>query len=417
MDALAAKQTRLTKAQKGVLILMVFSVFINYIDRSNLSVAAPDVKAELGITADQLGRLLSAFFWTYAVLQLAGGWLVDRYDVRWVYGIGFLVWSLATSGTGLATSFGTLMILRLVLGMGESVAYPAYSKIIATTFPQQHLGLANSLVDAGSKCGPALGTLIGGLLIAKFGWRSLFVTLGFGSLIWIPLWFRWGPRSQTRQQVRSAQVVGMFEILLQRDAWGTFIGLFCGNYAWYFLLTWLPYYLVTERHFSRELMAFAGSMPFWGIALTSVIGGWASDRWIARGGSPTLVRKTFAVSGLLLTTVLLLPVVVVEDARLAMAFLMAASLSFGLLTSNVWAITQTLSGPEAAGKWTGWQNFIGNLGGVAAPWVTGRIVQKTGKFFLAFVAVSVLLLCGAAAWGLIVRKVAPIKWKGASVAQ
>jgi MFS family permease len=110
-------------------------------------------------------------------------------------------------------------------------------------------------------------------------------------------------------------------------------------------------------------------------------------------------------------------VVVVEDARLAMAFLMAASLSFGLLTSNVWAITQTLSGPEAAGKWTGWQNFIGNLGGVAAPWVTGRIVQKTGKFFLAFVAVSMLLLVGAAAWGLIVRKVAPVRWKAVSAAQ
>src|ERR1700682_6378484 len=138
MDAPAAKQTRLSKAQRGVLILMVFSVFINYIDRSNLSVAAPDVKMELGITADQLGRLLSAFFWTYAILQLAGGWLVDRYDFRWGYGIGFQIGALAPSGTGLATSFGALLMLRLVLGMGESVAYPAYSKIIATTFPQQH---------------------------------------------------------------------------------------------------------------------------------------------------------------------------------------------------------------------------------------------------------------------------------------
>jgi ACS family D-galactonate transporter-like MFS transporter len=411
MRTAAVEEVRLTKAQWGVLLLLVVSVFINYIDRSNLSVAAPDVKTELGLTASQLGRLLSSFFWTYAIFQLVSGWLVDRYDVRWVFGIGFLAWSLATAGTGLATGFGTILTLRLLLGISESVAYPSYSKIIAGTFPERHRGLANALVDAGSKCGPALGTLIGGLVIADFGWRALFVTLGFGSLVWIPMWIFWGPRPQTREQVRSLKVVGMLEILQQRDAWGTFLGLFCGNYAWYFLLTWLPSYLVMERHFSQKLMAVVGSLPFWGIALTSVIGGWASDRWIARGGNPTVVRKTFAVSGLLLSTVLLMPVVIAHDPRVSIAFLMASSLSFGLLTSNVWAITQTLAGPEAAGKWTGWQNFIGNLGGVAAPWVTGRIVDATGSFFLAFLAVAIAMLGGAASWGLIVRKVAPIKWR------
>ena len=258
-------------------------------------------------------------------------------------------------------------------------------------------------MDAGSKCGPALGTLIGGLLIANFGWRSLFVTLGFGSLIWIPLWIRWGPRSQTRQQVRSAQVVGMFEILLQRDAWGTFIGLFCGNYAWYFLLTWLPNYLVTERHFSRELMAMAGSIPEF-----PDVGDWWMG-WIAGSLAAVPCPKTFAVSGLLLTTVLLLPVVS-EDARLAMAFLMAASLSFGLLTSNVWAITQTLSGPGPRANGP----VIGNLGGVAAMGHRAHRA-KQGNFSLRL-AVSVLLLA-ARPHGGIVRKVAPVKWKGLSAAQ
>src|SRR5260221_9715289 len=138
MSYASLQNSRLTRAQWGVLILMVVSVFINYIDRSNLSVAAPDVRAELHMSPSQLGSLLSSFFWTYAIFQLVGGWLVDRYDVRWVYGIGFFAWSLATAGTGLAGTFTTLLGLRLLLGISEAVAYPSYSKIIAGSFPEEH---------------------------------------------------------------------------------------------------------------------------------------------------------------------------------------------------------------------------------------------------------------------------------------
>ena len=156
-----------------MLILLVLSVSINYIDRGNLSVAAPFLANELLLSKTQLGKLFSAFFWSYAAFQLVAGWLVDRYDVRWVYGLGFLIWSLATSFTGLATSFATIFALRLLLGIGESVAYPSYSRIIAGSFPERHRGTAIALVDAGSKSGPALGILIGGLMINHYGWRAV----------------------------------------------------------------------------------------------------------------------------------------------------------------------------------------------------------------------------------------------------
>jgi MFS transporter, ACS family, D-galactonate transporter len=410
MGAPAAVRARLTRAQWDVLILLVISVSINYIDRGNLSVAAPAIREELRFDPKQLGVLLASFFATYGLLQPVAGWMVDRYSVRWLYGGGFLLWSVATSVTGLTHGFGALLALRLLLGVGESVAYPAYSNIIARTLPETHRGLANALVDAGSKCGPAIGTLIGGLVIDRYGWRFLFIALGLGSLAWLPPWFIWGPRTEKIDPAHRENSPGLLEILGKRDAWGTFLGLFCCNYAWYFLLTWLPSYLVMERHFSTRLMAVTGSLPFWGIAASSVTGGWLSDRWIARGGTPTRVRKTFAVGGLLGSTVIL-PAAVVSNPVACLGLLMVASLAFGCLTSNLWAITQTLAGPDAAGKWTGWQNMMGNVAGFAAPYFTGVIVNRTGSFLMAFVAVAVAMLIGAMAFLVIVQQVAPVRWK------
>ncbi len=355
--------------------------------------------------------MFSSFFWTYAAFQLVAGWLVDRYDVRWVYGLGFLIWSLATSFTGFAGSFAAILALRLVLGMGESVAYPSYSRIIASSIPERRRGTANALVDAGSKCGPALGMLIGGLVIKQYGWRALFIALGLGSLAWLVPWAAWGPHPSTVELSKGRPSPGVLEMLAKPDSWGTFLELFCGNYAWYFLVTWLPSYLIMARHFSTERMAVLGSMPFWGIALSSMAGGWASDLWIARGGSPTRVRKTFVAGGMLVTAALLLPAAIVRDPTACMTLLIAASLSFGLYSSNIWAITQTLAGPEAAGRWTGWQNMFGNFAGVVAPWVTGKIVDSTGEFLLAFVGVCAMLVVGALALLVIVGDVKPVRWR------
>ncbi len=398
-----------------LLSLLVVSIFINYIDRSNLSVAATDLSRELSLNPKDLGLLLGAFFWSYAALQIVAGWVVDRYNVYVAYGIAFFLWSAATALTGFAGSLGTLFALRLVLGFGESIAYPAYSKIIARDFPARHRGLANALIDAGSKAGPALGTLVGGLIVASFGWRTLFFILGFGAMVWLIPWFAVIPRGKANASPHASPAVhaagpGFLEIASKRDAWGTFLVLFCGNYAWYFFLTWLPPYLEMERHFSKTMMALYGSIPFTGIALASIFGGWLSDRLIHRGASPTLVRKGFAITGLLMMT-LVLPASMLPNQVASMALLTAGCLCYGLYSSNVWAITQTLAGPSAAGKWTGMQNCIGNISGVVAPALTGFLVQQTGQFFLAFVAVAAALVLGACSYIFLVGKVAPIAWR------
>jgi len=406
----AAVESKLTQVQTRVLILLALSVCINYIDRTTLSVAAPRLATELGIDPEQKGILLSAFFYTYALCQIPAGWLVDRYDVRWVFGAGFLLWSGATLATGLCSGFAVLLAMRLLLGMGESVAYPSYSKIVAGNFPQTHRGIANALIDMASKTGPALGTLLGGLLVANYGWRSLFIGIGAVSLIWLIPWAIWGPKDRALAISHSAAAPGILEILSKRDAWGTFFGLFGANYIWYFLLTWLPSYLVEQRHFSENMMAKLGALPFFMIALSSLISGWASDRMIARGGSPTRVRKFFAAAGLFMG-LLVLPAALVEDRVLCMVILVAASLCFGMCTSNLWAITQTLAGPAASGKWTGLQNGFGNLAGVVAPHLTGLIVKQTHSFVLAFAAAAAAAAVGGFAFLLIVGKVEPIQWR------
>jgi len=202
---------------------------------------------------------------------------------------------------------------------------------------------------------------------------------------------------------------GVLRILGQRSAWGSFGGLFCGNYYWYFLLTWLPPYLEKERHFSKTRMAYVGSLAFLLIAFSAVICGRLSDIWIARGHTPNRVRKTFAGLGLTLST-LILPVAIIRNETAAMAMLMLTCACYGLFSSNIYAITQTLAGPRAAGKWTSFQNGFGNLSGVAAPWFTGWIVQRTGEFYLAFLVAAAVALCGAACYVIGVGPIRPVDW-------
>jgi MFS transporter, ACS family, D-galactonate transporter len=398
----------LTGLQWRILILLFLSSLLNYVDRSNLSVGALDIQRELHFSSLQLGVLLSAFFLTYATFQLfmISGWFVDRFDVKYVFAIGFFIWSSATAVTGIVHSFAVIYAMRLLLGMGESISFPSYSRILATQYPEHHRGFANALVDAGTKTGPALGTLLGGLLMARFGWRAFFVVLGLVSLLWLIPWFRWMPSiGKEDHREHRADLVGISEILSKRSAWFSALALFCSNYFWYFLVTWLPAYLEGERHFPKSKMAVFGSLSYLAIALATLASGWVSDRLIAGGKSPTKVRKGFSGVGLSLSTVILL-VAVVRDENVAMALLFTSCMCYGIFAPNLFAMTQTMAGPRAAGKWTGFQNGFGNLAGVAAPWVTGWVVQKSGNFYLAFVVAAAMALTAA---GLYVFGVGPIK--------
>jgi MFS transporter, ACS family, D-galactonate transporter len=395
--------------------LLVFSAFLNYVDRANLSVGATDIQRELHLSNYSLGLLGSAFFWTYAAFQLfvIAGWLVDRFNVCWVYAIGFFIWSGATAVTGAAQAFAVLFALRLLLGMGESIAYPAYSRILANNFPEHHRGFANALIDAGTKAGPALGTLLGGLLMAKYGWRAFFLALGFSSFLWLIPWIMWMPRGKgvAARTDRASDAPSIMALLRHRAVWFTAIGLFCSNYFWYFLITWLPAYLEKERHFDKAKMAVFGSLSFVAVALASVASGWISDRLIARGHTPTRVRKTFAGLGLTFSTIIL-PVAVIKNDNIAMPLLVLACICFGFYTANVFAITQTMAGPRAAGKWTGLQNGVANLAGVAAPWITGELVQRTGQFYLAFVVAAAVVLAAAACFVFGIGPIRQVRFQG-----
>ena len=411
--------TARARGQWILLSLLVVSVTINYIDRGNLSIAASRLSSELEIDPEKIGLLLSSFFWTYAAMQIVSGWLIDRYSVYWIFAGGFFIWSAATALTGLAGGFATIFALRLLLGVGESVAYPAYSKIIAQGFTEQHRGLANGLIDAGCKAGPALGLMIGGLVISRWGWRPLFIGIGLISLLWLIPW-AWVARRAMRPSEHSVSLSGleagpgMAEIAGQRSAWGTFLCLFCGNYVWYFLLTWLPWYLVRERHYSEAAMGRFGSLAFWAVGLASLISGWVSDRMVEHGGSPTFVRKMFAAGGLT-GAIVIVGVPLLENQNASLYVLIFACISFGCYSSHPWLISQTLAGPAAAGRWSGMQNAIGNLAGVVAPWLTGRIVRDTGHFVYAFAVVSVILGLGAASYVFLIGRIEPIVWRPKSL--
>lgn len=395
-----------------VVALLAISVFINYIDRGNLAIAAPALKDQLNLTPSQLGILLSSFFWTYAGFQIVSGWLVDRFDVNWVIAAGFFIWSAATAATGLMQGFAMLLTMRLLLGIGESVAFPSYSKILAKHFPESVRGRANSLISVGIAAGPAFGIYFGALLIASYGWRPFFIGLGLLCLLWLLPWMKFMPRGPGMPVSPTAHAPSIPQILEQRSAWGTFVGLFAYNYLSYFLLTWLPFYLVRERHFSMDDMGKIGGAAYLTLATSALICGWISDFWISRGGSITRVRKTFTAVGLAAASLFCIAVVVFSfDSRLALFFLFATCASAGLCTSNLWAITQTLAGPLAAGKWTGLQNFVGNFAGIVSPALTGFVVDRTGHFFWAFAAASVVLLVGAISWAFVVGPVEPVEWR------
>jgi ACS family D-galactonate transporter-like MFS transporter len=186
--------TKMSPALFGVALLLAISVLINYVDRGTLAIAAPLLKEDLHLSASQLGILLSAFFWTYAPFQVVSGWAVDRFNVNWLLALGLLIWSLATLTTGLLHGFALMFVVRLILGIGESVSYPSYNKIVAKHFQESLRGRVNGMVSAGWAGGPALGTLVGGLLVVNVGWRLFFVVLGSASLLWLPLWIRSMPR-------------------------------------------------------------------------------------------------------------------------------------------------------------------------------------------------------------------------------
>ena len=406
---LMPNQERLSPAQWRLLVLLTLSVVINFIDRGNLSTAAPLLKDELRLTTSQLGVLFPSFFWAYAGFMILAGWLADRLDANWVLAGGFFVWCAATVGAGFAHSLTALLLARLVLGMGESVAWPCYCNVLARNFPEHHRGIANAAIAIGVGIGPAIGMFTGGILMARIGWRLVFIALGFMGMLWLPAWLRWMPKGQTTALLRNEARPGILEILKQRSAWGTFLGSFAQLYLFYLLLTWVPFYLVRERHFSMDSMGEITGAAYLSITVVSAISGWASDRWIASGASPTLVRKTFLFVGQTCSGICLLLCSFANPA-LSIACLLLSFSFYGAYVGHVLAMTQTLAEPRAAGQWFGVQNFFASIAGILTPAVAGFIVNRTGSFFLPFAITALIAVLGSLCWVFVVGSVKQVVW-------
>ncbi len=392
------------------LVFMLAAVlFINYADRGLLSTAAPLLQQDLHLTNSQLGLLFSAFFWTYTCAQIPVGWIAERYGAGRVLAVGLLLWAVATALVGTVTGFAMLIGLRMLLGIGESTGFPCVSKLLAAAIPVEELGIANGIAGAAYCFGPAAGAFLGGVLMVHFGWRITFIALGALSLVWLLPW-RWlAPREAPVAARASSGSVPLTTLLRTRALWGTTLGLFCSNYVFFFMLSWLPSYLVRERGFSMAQMTALTGESYTLMAVCSLLGGWAIDHYIKRGGSPDIGYKvTMAVASIGAVGCML--TMGYGSRNLAIGGIFAYQALAGASAAGLYAVSEIFGGTAATGRWVGIQNSGGSLAGVIAPWLTGTLVDLTGHFTVAFLLASAVSLLGLVGWLVLLPKIQAIDW-------
>jgi MFS family permease len=341
-----------TRAATRITLVAALALFISYVDRGNLATAAPLIQQELTLSPEQLGLLLSAFYFTYVAAMVPAGWLAERYGARLVLSVGLVIWSVATLFSGFVSSFIALFLLRLMLGLGESVTFPCASRLLAANVPTTRLAEANGIVAFGYLIGPAVGTLIGALLMAQYGWRITFVLFGLLSLLWLAALRGTVARELGRDDAGKSEGPSFGEILRQRGLWGTALGLFSMNYSYYLVLSWLPAYLITERGFSMSTMATVAAGAYVINAGAALGAGWAIDRWIAKGRSADKTHKAVMLAYHLLGVVCMIGIVELPVAA-SIACLYFYQFIVGVGSPGTFSISQTLAGPHAAARWVG----------------------------------------------------------------
>jgi MFS family permease len=373
--------------------------------------AAHLIQDELHLSAGQLGVLFSAFFWTYSVLQIPVGWVAERYGAQRVLPVGLALWACATMLVGFAHSFAALLLLRLLLGVGESASFPCASKLLAATVPVGSLAMANGIVAFAYQFGPAVGAYGGGLIMVHYGWRASFWVFGSLSLLWLLPWSRVRlPRALVASSATDSPPFS--SILRQPSLWGTALGLFSSNYSFYFLLNWLPYYVVRERGFSTGEMASLTGGAYAVSALTSIISGWAIDRFVRTGHANFAYKSVMVVAHL--GTVACMLGIAFASQPWALAAIFVYQVLTGAAAAGVFAIPQILAGPMASARWVGIQNCCGNLAGVIAPALTGLLVEETQHFTAAFVTAALVSIAGLVGWVWMVPHLAPLDWPSRS---
>jgi len=387
--------------------LLTTGMTLCYMQRGTLSIAAPFMISELNINTQTMGLMLSAFSWCYCVMQVPSGWLVDRFGVRRAYASGFVIWSVACALTGAIRNIGAIIAFRIVVGLGQSVAFPASARTVANWFPDSERGLVNSSYLTGVRIGQAAINAIGVGLIVHFGWRAFFAIAGVVPLLWIWPWLvilrRWEPAGQPDRASSAPRrsdpftFRATFGLLRHRSVVGTVLGFFAFDYVWFVFVNWLPGYLRLERHFTAAQLAFYSSVPFVVMSIVIVISGFVTDRLIARGFNELAVRKSFIAAGFAIALAIV-PAGLVQDNGRSVALLVVTLCGLGIAVPNTWSITQACCTKRLVGTVSGLQNFGGNVGGILAPWLTGEIAYRTGSFAAAFVLCGFILVGGALAY-------------------
>ncbi len=401
----------------GVGFLLGAGILVSFLDRINLSVAAPQLQKVFNLTATDLGYLFSAYAWTYTVLQIPVGLVVDRLGVTRVGRWGSLLWTLASGVTAVAVGYGGIVAARLLLGVAEAPSFPVVSKATGHWFPRSERARATSIFDASAKFSNVVGIPLIALAVVNFGWRwgfaitsaiSFVYFLAFCALYRDP---SGDPRLSPREyeHIRSGGAVpeglsqagslGMMGYLLrQPKVWGLAIGFGAYGYSFYLFLTWLPTYFVRTGGLSILEGAVLAATPWAFATLTDLgVGGWLIDALIARGCDETRVRKSVLVIGMLFG----LAVVGVTRTANPLWETFWLSLSLGGLAAAApvgWSMPSLIAPKGGVGAVGGIMNFAVNLMGIAAPIVTGHIVDYTHSFTDAFLAAALILVVGILAF-------------------
>ncbi|MEH3141476.1 MAG: MFS transporter [Mycobacterium kyogaense] len=396
--------------------LLGAGMFVNYIDRVNLSVATPAIMADFDISAAQMGVVASAFLWTYAMLQMPIGTIVDRIGVPWVNRVGVSLWALASFLSAAAGGLGLLIVARLLLGIGEAPAVPAGWKAIGQWFPKHERGTATSIFDGCAKLSNVVGIPIMAFLVSTWSWHAAFLFTGALSVVYLVAWwllYRSPAAAVAEGKMSTAELdylrageaedenahgagslAGVGYLLRRRKTWGLALGYASYTYAYYVLLTWLPGYL--EKEFGVNLLKGGiYSMIPWLVAVIAqfLIAGVLMDRWTRRTGDITRVRRIVLVTSML-ASLAVTGAAYADTIEVAVVFLSIGAAGLAVSVPAGSSIVSLIAPHGYTGSLAGIVNFVANLIGIAAPIVTGMVVDRTGSFSGAFIATGVILVGG-----------------------
>jgi sugar phosphate permease len=402
-----------TRSALKIRHLMVFVLclmyFIAYVDRVNISVAAPTMRRELGLTPTQLGLIFSAFAYPYAAMQIAGGWMSDRFGPRLVLAGLSLLWAAATILTGLSWSVASLVLFRIVVGVGEGGAFPAATRAMTCWLPVRERGFAQGITHSFARLGGAVTPPLVLAIATRHGWRASFIVLGAASLVWTAIWlasFRdtpdehpWVTEAELAtireggESTKAARGPTPWRRIVSR-MWLVTLVDFCYGWSLWVFLTWLPSYLSDARGFALDQIALMTTLPLLGGVVGDTLGGVISDAIFRRTGRLRLARRTLLVVGLGGALAFIVPAVATGSAVGAVYLLAAAFFFLELTNAVLWTLPIDIAGMYA-GTAGGIMNTGFGVAGMISPVVFGVLIQRTGHYELPFYISAGLLLAGA----------------------